>query len=94
MERIKNNVSFGLLKHSALNDPIHGIFGLPVELSEIVNRSIQLHVSHEHPVCRFCFGHCATIQTLVIKAKDLPNFFFEINSVFHERNADKKGIYK
>lgn len=93
MERVQN---FALRPgyEFSIDGCTHIILRDTVEFGKVFYRPVNLHILQKHSVRRLGLLHRAIIQALVIEAENSAKLFFDINFVFHERNADKKGIYK
>ena len=85
MERIQDNVTFGLLNHAALDYAVDRILGLPVEFGKVVNSSVYFHILNEQSINRFYLLHRATVETLVIIMEHHSHLVFYVNIIFHWR---------
>ena len=72
MERIQDNVTFGLLNHAALDYAVDRILGLPVEFGKVVYRPVHFHVLHQHLLCILDFfrGAEVVVYFVFVEAED------------------------
>ena len=90
MERIQDYIPARLSYHPALDDAVDGILGFLVELGEIVNRPVNLHVLHEDMRQGFHLRHLAVagVQFIFVVSENLFQILPEIMLfLFHGRNA-------
>ena len=87
MEGVEHHVPLGLLHHLALDDTVDGILGLAVELGEVPDRSVYLHVLHQDTERRFRLLHGAGVQPSVVIAEDGPQLLLYVYALFHAKKC-------